>query len=305
MEKRRRAINIDIVNKLAAAGCKVFENRKLSEVCSFKIGGNVNYFIEIPHEPALSFFLKTASVENFRFFILGGGTNVLFSDKGFSGCVIKLMGDFKNISIDGVKITCGGAVFLPSLVKKSICENLSGLECCAGIPGTVGGAVLGNAGSGQNWISDTIESVEVYNRNGEKELINKEKIDFDYRKSGLENFIISKVNFTLKKETGNGILKVVSDKIKNRAKTQPLPFPSAGCIFRNPLGLSAGKLIEDAGLKGRKKRGAKVSEIHANFIINVANATADDVLDLIYTVRKTVKDKFNIDLELEIKVIKA
>ncbi|MDR1196190.1 MAG: UDP-N-acetylmuramate dehydrogenase, partial [Endomicrobium sp.] len=285
---------------MSGAGCAVFENKKLSELCSFKIGGAADYFIEIPTENALSFFLKTASEKQLRFFILGGGTNVLFSDKGFRGCVVKLTGNFGKIAIVGNKVFCGAAAFLPALVKKTALEDLSGLENCAGIPGTVGGAVLGNAGSAENWIGDSIESIEVYNRNGEKEIICKEKAGFEYRKSALGNFVISGVNFFLKKDTGNDILKAISDRIEKRAKTQPLSAPNAGCIFKNPLGLSAGKLIEDAGLKGRKKSGAKVSEIHANFIVNEGGATADNALDLIYTVRKTVKDKFNIDLELEI-----
>lgn len=296
-------IDPEIIQKLSTAGCVITEKKSLSELCSFRIGGKADYYIEIPGEQALSVFLKTAAKENLRFFILGGGTNILFSDDGFRGVIVKLTGEFEEISIKGNEVACGAAALLPALVKKTAQEGLSGLECCAGIPGTVGGATAGNAGSGQNWIGDSVKSIEIYDKNGQKELINKEKAGFDYRKSSLENYVISRVNFFLKKEAGNDILKTISDSIEKRIKTQPLSMPNAGCIFKNPLGLSAGKLIDDAGLKGRKKAGAKVSEVHANFIVNSGDATADNVLDLIYTVRRTVKDKFNIDLELEIKIL--
>jgi UDP-N-acetylmuramate dehydrogenase len=283
----------------------VSERKKLSELSSFKIGGYADYFAEIPDETALSSFLKTASEENLVYFIVGGGTNVLFSDKGFRGIIAKLAGGFEKIDINGCKAACGAAALLPALVKKAAENGLSGLECCAGIPGTIGGAVKGNAGSADCWIGDCVESVEVYGKNGQKELINNEKAGFGYRKSSLENYALSKVNFFLKKETGNDILKTVREKIEKRAQTQPLSMPNAGCIFKNPTGLNAGKLIDDAGLKGKKKGGAKVSETHANFIVNTGGATASDALDLIYAVRRSVKDKFNIDLELEIQIIEA
>lgn len=303
--KRGKMINPDTIKNLFSAGCVITEKKSLAGLCSFKIGGTADLFIEIPSEDALSFFLKTAQENDLRFFIVGGGTNILFSDKGYRGIVVKLTGDFENFSMQDNFVTCGAAAALPALVKKTAEAGLSGLECCAGIPGTVGGAVSGNAGSAENWIGDAAESIEVYEYNGKKTLINKENAGFEYRKSSLENFVITKVNFSLKKEAGNDILKTVRESIEKRVKTQPLSMPNAGCIFKNPLGLSAGKLIDDSGLKGKKKGGAQVSEMHANFIVNTGDATADNVLDLIYAVRKTVKNKFNIDLELELKIVGA
>ena len=296
----------EIIKKLSDAGCKIHNNKMLSEFCSFKIGGPADFFVEIPTENALRVFLEAVSAEKIPFLFIGGGTNILFSDKGYRGVIAKLAGEFDVINIQGSKAACGAGVSLPVLVNKTASENLSGLECCAGIPGTVGGAVFGNAGSAENWISDAVESVEIYKKaesgKWKAEIMKKDDINFQYRSSGLENCIITKINFTLKKETERDILKEISESISKRAKSQPLSTANAGCIFKNPAGLSAGKLIDDAGLKGRKKGGAKVSEMHANFIVNTGGADCDDILDLIYIVRKTVKEKFNIDLELEIKI---
>ena len=290
---------------LSDKGCKITEGRHLSELCSFRIGGPADFFIEIPHGNALSAFLNAAGETKTDFFVIGGGTNILFPDAGYRGVIVKLTGDFEKISIQNGILSCGAGANLSSVVAFAAGNSLSGLECCAGIPGTAGGAVFGNAGSKDKWIGDCVESVEIY-KNGKKELIDNNKIGFEYRKTALEGCIVSKINFSLKKEAGNDILKEVSDSIEKRRKTQPLSMPNAGCIFKNPDGLSAGKLIEDAGLKGKKKggdNGAQISEIHGNFIVNAGKAKAIDVLDLIYAARKGVKEKFNIDLELEIKVM--
>jgi UDP-N-acetylmuramate dehydrogenase len=280
----------------------VTPDKKLSELCSFKIGGPADFFVEIPDESALRVFLEEISANNVPYMFAGGGTNLLFPDKGYRGIIARLTGEFEAVSVQGESVSCGAGALLPLLVKKTVSENLSGLECCAGIPGTAGGAVYGNAGSSEKWIGDAVESIEAYGKTGKKELLKKEDAGFGYRSSGLGGYVISRINFSLKKDTGNDILKTVSDSISKRVHTQPLSMPNAGCIFKNPPGLSAGKLIDDAGLKGRKKGGAKVSEIHANFIINEGSATCADVLDLIYTVRKTVKEKFHMDLELELKI---
>jgi len=296
----------ETLKKLSDAGCKIHNNKMLSELCSFKIGGPADYFAEIPEENALRAFLETVSDEKIPFLFIGSGTNILFPDKGYRGIIAKLTEEFEGLFIKGNEVTCGAGASLSALVKSAAESNLSGLECCAGIPGTVGGAVFGNAGSADNWISSAVESVEIFKKTSDntykKQVLKKNEIPFEYRKSGLEDCVISKINFSLKKDAGNDILKTVSDSISKRVQSQPLSLPNAGCIFKNPTGLSAGKLIDDAGLKGRKKGGAEVSQVHANFIVNAKNAAYNDVLDLIYTVRKTVKDKCNVDLELELKI---
>jgi UDP-N-acetylmuramate dehydrogenase len=296
-----------IIKKLSDAGCVFDEETLLCDLCSFKIGGRPGYFVKIPSENALEAFLDIVCRSGAPYLFLGGGTNVLFPDSANRRIIAKLTGEFEEIFIKGDFVSCGAGASLPLLVKKTASENLSGLECCAGIPGSAGGAVFGNAGSAENWIGDAVESVEVYKKSPdnifEKSVLKMDEIPFGYRKSGLEGCVISKIDFALKKETGNDILKTVTEIIEKRVKTQPLSLPNAGCVFKNPAGLSAGQLIDDAGLKGRKKGGAKVSEAHANFIVNTGGATYDDVLDLIYIVRRTVKEKFNIDLELELKIL--
>lgn len=296
------------IKKLASSGCIILENEPLSKHCSFKTGGPADFLVNIPNERALEAFLG----EKPDFFILGGGTNILFSDSGYRGIIVKLVGEFEKFSInankgDSAELSCGGGAHTAAVVRAAAENGLSGLECCAGIPGTIGGAVFGNAGTKDRWIGDVLESAEIFIKNSsgvyEKRVLKGCEIPFEYRTSGLEDCIISKLDFTLKKEAENDILKEIFESIEKRKKSQPLNFPNAGCIFKNPGGLSAGKLIDDAGLKGKKKGGAEISEVHANFIVNNGNAKASDILDLVYCARKTVKEKFNIDLELEIKIL--
>ncbi|MCL2335655.1 MAG: UDP-N-acetylmuramate dehydrogenase [Endomicrobia bacterium] len=260
----------------------------------------------MPNSAALGVFLAEAEKQNIRFYVLGGGTNVLFSDKGYDGAVIKLTGEFSAVNIKGNEVAAGAAAALPALVKAAAEKNLPGLECCAGIPGTVGGAVFGNAGSAEKWIGDAVSELTVWSvERGvwSERILKRDEIPFQYRSSGLEGCIITKVNFLLKNELEKDVLKEINEAIEKRIKSQSVGGSNAGCIFKNPAGLSAGKLIDDAGLKGKKKGGAEISKVHANFIINNGNAKASDVLDLIYAARKTVKEKFNIDLELEIKIV--
>jgi UDP-N-acetylmuramate dehydrogenase len=302
LETGRRNIKTDLINTLCALDCKIYKDELLSRRSSFKIGGAADYFMEIPNEKALREFLKYAQKNNTRYFLAGCATNVLFSDEGYRGVVIRLTGDFERLEIKDCEISCGGSVSLAVALKVALDNNLSGLECVSGIPGTAGAAVFGNAGGKDLWISRAVKSVEVY-RGVKKKLINKEKIDFGYRKSGLEGCIITKVNFSLKKEERNDILKEVLESIQKRSEAQPLSVPNAGCIFKNPPGISAGKLIDEAGLKGVCRGAAKISEKHANFIINTGGAKSADVKELIAFIRKTVEDKFGIRLETEIKIV--
>ncbi|MDR0822789.1 MAG: UDP-N-acetylmuramate dehydrogenase, partial [Endomicrobium sp.] len=296
------------------------KDEPLSKHTSFKIGGAADFFIEIPSYLALETFIRHcgcfdchcgldpqspsfSSNQNERqnVFILGGGTNVLFSDDGFRGIVLKLSGEFKEFVFDGQKLSCGAAALLPLIVKEAAQKALSGLEYCSGIPGTVGGAVFGNAGSANESISQVIESVEIF-KNGKTKILDKSELDFQYRKSGIAA-IITKINFSLKNDVKNDILAALSQNIEKRKKTQPVNQPNAGCVFKNPKGFSAGKLIDEAGLKGKSIGGAQISPIHANFIVNKGGAKADDVLRLIEIVKTEIKKKFNIDLETEIRVV--
>jgi UDP-N-acetylmuramate dehydrogenase len=290
-----------LIETLSSLGCRVLKDEPLSMHCSFKIGGMSDFFIEIPNEGALSKFLKIISDE--KFYMLGGGTNILFSDEGYRGIIVCLTGDFKEISVSEDKILCGGGAMLADVLKAAYENGLTGLECAAGIPGTVGGAVYGNAGRRDKWISNVVKSVEVY-KNFKKEIINREKAVFSYRKSGFENCVISKVVFSLKKDAKNGRFEEISENMKKRLETQPLNMPNAGSIFKNSDSFVVGRLIEEAGLKGKCVGKAQISELHGNFIVNKGGAFAEDVLTLINLIKEKVREKFGVSLETEIKIIK-
>jgi UDP-N-acetylmuramate dehydrogenase len=249
----------------------------------------------------LSEFLRLISGS--KFCVLGRGTNVLFPDEGYRGTVVTLTGDFREIRILESKVSSGSGALLSDVLEAAIKNNLIGLEYIAGIPGTVGGAVFGNAGSGDKWISSSINSVEFY-KNLNKKLINKRDLCFSYRKSELENCVITKVDFFLKKSAKNDSLDKIYKNIQKRLETQPLNIPNAGSIFKNPYGFNVGKLIETTGLKGKCIGSAQISQLHGNFILNTGGAFAKDVLELIELMKEKVKERFNINLEMEIRIIK-
>ncbi|MDR3112029.1 MAG: UDP-N-acetylmuramate dehydrogenase [Elusimicrobiota bacterium] len=292
-----------MIKKLAALNCKILANEPLSKHCSFKIGGNADFLIKISDENTLQFFLQNITDE--IFFILGGGTNVLFADEGYRGIIIVLDGEFKDILVHKNQIIAGAAASLPSVLNSALKNNLSGLECAVGIPGTVGGAVFGNAGTKGSWVGNAVEKIEIFNYSGLQELISRDKIKFEYRKSNLQRCVISKVYFSLKPDLHSKNTQILSENLKKRISDQPVNFPNAGCIFKNPKNESAGKLIELCGLKGKSIGGAKISEVHANFIINTGNAKSEDVFNLIGLVKFAVKENFSIELETEVKLIRA
>ncbi|MDR3281806.1 MAG: UDP-N-acetylmuramate dehydrogenase [Endomicrobium sp.] len=301
MEKRRRIIKFDLAAKtLSLVGCRVIRNEPLSNHCSLNIGGAAEFFIEIPNERSLVFFLNSVLADNYL--VLGEGTNVLFPDEGYRGTVIRFTGIFKSISISKNEILSGGGALLSNVLKIALKSNLPGLEFVTGIPGTVGGAVYGNVGNRDEWISTVVKTVEIY-KNLKKECLSKDKLNFSYRKSNLENCLITKVNFSLENETKTANLQKIFKNIQKRLETQPSNTPSAGSIFKNPDGYSAGKLIEEIGLKGKRIGNAKIDEIHGNFIVNTGGASSKDVIALIHLIKKNVAEKFNINLETEVKII--
>ncbi|MDR1522673.1 MAG: UDP-N-acetylmuramate dehydrogenase [Endomicrobium sp.] len=301
MEKRRRVINADLVKELSFLGCKVLEGAPLYKYSSFKIGGNADFLLEIPNEKALLFCLE--NISTYRYMILGDGTNVLFSDNGYRGIIIRLIGEFRNIKTLQEVIVAGAGASLQQVLNNALKNNLVGLESVAGIPGTVGAAVYGNVGKRDEWIGTFVDNIEVY-KDAKKKCLSKDQISFSYRKSNLEEeYVITKVKFLLKKDTKNDSLNMVNENIHNRVLIQPLDMPNAGSIFKNPTGYSVGKLIEESNLKGFQIGGAKISNKHGNFIVNTGQATSKDVLALINLIKEKIKLKFNITLETEVKII--
>jgi UDP-N-acetylmuramate dehydrogenase len=300
LEKGRRVINVNLIQELSLLGCKILKNEPLCRHSSFKIGGNADFFVEIPNERALLYCLE--NISSYRYMILGGGSNVLFSDNGYRGIIITLTGEFKNIEVCQKEILAGAGASVQQVLNIALKNNLVGLECVAGVPGTVGAAVYGNAGSKNMWIGSFVESVEVY-KDAKKRCLSKDQISFNYRKSSLASCVITRVKFLLKKDTKNDSLSVIYANIQNRLLTQPLDMPNVGSIFKNPIVGSVGKLIEESNLKGVQVGGAKISDKHGNFIVNTGQATSKDVLTLINLIKETIKLKFDITLETEVKIV--
>lgn len=279
-------------------GEKVKENVSLADYTSFKIGGPADLFYEAETENDLVRVLGVVREMKVPYFILGGGSNILVGDKGFRGLIIKLSNCELNTANDTVLASAG----VPMVVLLDECRenSLKGLEFMAGIPGTVGGAVRGNAGAWQKSVGERVLRVKILSDSDEIKWIEHKDCSFTYRESRFKHNgeIILAVEFKMnkgKKEEIEDQIKTYHDKRLGQPKE-----PSAGCIFINPKPKSAGELIEECGLKGKQIGGGRISENHANFIINTGGAKASDVITLIEMSKQTVKEKFNIDLREEI-----
>lgn len=285
-------------------------NEPLAKHTSFRIGGPAEYFVEVKKRSELANLLKIAKKYNLKVFPLGAGTNLLVKDRGIRGLVIKLSGDFRKIQFKNHSVFVGAGVGLPRLLKVSAEHNLGGIEFLAGIPGTVGGALVMNAGNSKEGISNLVDSVEIMKQNGKIQILKKKKLHFSYRRSNFpKGSLILSCWLRLKKSKKKTIIKIVKKELKKRWEKQPRGY-SAGSIFKNPRAdyaggcrTTAGRLIEEAGLKGVKYGDAYISKKHANFILNQGEAKAKDVLCLIRKIKNTVKEKFGVKLKLEIEIV--
>lgn len=280
------------------------ENVLLSEYSTFRIGGIARYLIEVDNAEDLKKVIQKALELNLQFIVIGGGSNILFSSKGYNGLVIVFKSN-NTFSINDNLIEVDASVSLNYLINKL--NNYTGLEWAVGIPGTVAGAINGNAGAFGGEMSELIKQVKVLevkdNQIIEKNF-SKEDCKFSYRNSIFKNnsnLIIASAILELKKDSEENVKQKIKNNLSKRMSKQPKGF-SIGSIFKNGEDFSAGELIEKAGLKGLQIGDAKISDEHANFIINLGEATSDDVLELIKIIKKEVKEKFSIDLEEEIKI---
>jgi UDP-N-acetylmuramate dehydrogenase len=283
---------------------KVIINEPLSRHTTLKIGGPARIFIEPKNALDLKTFISLAKKHKLAVFVIGAGSNILVADHKLNVMVFKFSTpDYKKIIKAGSHLKVGSAVMLSRLVSTAKEEGLSGLEFLVGIPGTVGGALAMNAGAWGKSIADILEKVTVIDCNGKIEVIKKNKIKFGYRKSNLAKYIIMNAVFKLAKKNKKVIQADMRGYLENRRNSQDNSLPNAGCIFKNPSkDVSAGRLIDLCGLKGKKIGGARISLRHANFILNCGNAKASDVLKLMNFIIRRVKHKFNIKLEPEIKI---
>ncbi len=279
---------------------EIKKNISLSQHTTFKIGGKAKYFFRAKNKENLVKAMKLAKKYSLPFFVLGGGSNILVSDKKYEGLIIKA--ENSKCFMKKNLMYCESGLPLSQAVKKAAEAGFSGLEWAAGIPGTIGGAIRGNAGAFGNSMKKIVKEVETFDNKEIKIFKNKES-SFSYRNSIFKSkpyLIILSAQLQLKKENKKNIKNKMKEILISRKEKCPLNFPSAGSIFKNYGKISAGKLIEECGLKGKRIGGAIISKKHANFILNDKKAKANDVMKLIKLIKEKVKRKFKIRLEEEI-----
>ena len=280
----------------------ILENEDMDIHTTFRVGGPARLMLLIDTPDQLIKTVRYLRLVEQDFFLLGNGSNLLVSDKGYDGIVIRLSGEFANISVNGTKITCGAAAQLSMVARTAADNSLTGMEFAAGIPGSVGGAMMMNAGAFGGDMSMITESVEVLSDTGEIMTLDNETMEFGYRTSVIRgsSYIVTGVTFSLTSGNRDEIIAVMNDIAEKRRSKQPLEYPSAGSTFKRPEGYYAGKLIMDAGLRGFSIGGARVSDKHCGFVINQGYASAADIYDVICQVQERVKDRFDVDLEREV-----
>lgn len=283
----------------------VLKNEMMKNHTSFKIGGPADVLVLPNNIDEIQFAVNYCREMNIKYHIIGNGSNLLIGDKGIRGVVIKIADNFKNVIVEETKVKAQAGVLLSRLSKLIMNQNLEGFEFASGIPGTLGGAVAMNAGAYGGEMKDTVTGVSALDKEGNVKYFNRDEMKFGYRKSiiGEKGYIVLEVEMELNKGDFEKIKSITDDLTKKRTTKQPLHLPSAGSTFKRPIGHYAGKLIEDAGLKGVRVGDAQVSDLHCGFIVNLGNATFEEVYDLIKLVQKVVKDKFDVDLETEVKII--
>ena len=279
---------------------EVLSNINLKDYTTYKLEGT-GYCLVIPDDiNGLIKLLKYLREKEIKYKIIGNGSNLIF-DSNYDGILIKL-DSFQNLEIVGTRITVGAGYSLMKLALRVSRMGLTGLEFATGIPGTIGGAVYMNAGAYKSDMGYIVKNVKVLTDQFEVITLTNLELDFHYRDSFLKRhpgYICLEALIQLKKGKKEAILEVMNDRRKRRIESQPLEYPSCGSVFRNPEGDFAGRLIEEAGLKGKRIGGAMVSEKHANFIINYDHATGTDIHELIMLVHDTVLEKYNVDLKCE------
>ena len=281
----------------------ILEKELMSRHTTFKVGGPCFILVKIDEVSQLKELLPYLVEEKIPYFFLGNGSNLLVSDKGYEGVVITFSKKLaEDVTVEGDRIVAGGGVLLSKVAKYALDESLTGFEFAAGIPGTVGGAMVMNAGAYDGEMKQIVENVEVIDKAGNLRVLSCEEMEFGYRTSILkrEPFIVTKTTFKLNKGDKNVIKEKMDDLAARRRDKQPLEFPSAGSTFKRPEGHFAGKLIMDAGLRGYQVGGARVSDKHCGFVVNVDNATATDVHNLMEDVIKKVQEEFQVTLEPEV-----
>ncbi len=280
-------------------------NEPMRNHTTLRVGGPADLFVNAHSTEELQKVLKIAWDAGVSVTILGQGSNVIVRDGGIRGLVVHLCGAMTTMEFDTTEVRVGAGVYLPYLLKKAAARGLSGLECCTGVPGTVGGALISNAGTVDEFIGDLVVEVTALTWEAEKVQLTRSDLNFGYRWSSLQDFpgVVTEARIELQPDDPQRILERIRERLRYRTATQPIHVACAGCIFKNPPARRAGALIEQCGLKGYRIGDAEVSTQHANFIINRGNATARDVIALAEYMRKRVLETFGIHMDYEVRVI--
>ena len=298
----------DIITLALKHGCEVREREPLSAHCTFRVGGDCDVFVEVASEQALSELIAFAENKKVRYFVLGNGSNVLFSDDGYEGVILHIGSMMNEIRlIDDETIYAQAGASLSRVCNFALENSLTGLEFAYGIPGYIGGAVFMNAGAYGGEIKDIFVSAEVITPEGELLTKKSEDMAFTYRYSKLmdNGDIVTSAVFKLKKGDKSEIKSKMDELMGKRKAKQPIEYPSAGSTFKRPEGQFAGALIEQSGLRGYSVGAACVSEKHCGFVINKGGASAKDIMQVIKDVQNTVQQKKGFLLETEVRIIPA
>lgn len=291
--------------RTAAGDNCIFEKESMKNHTTFRIGGPADLFAAPVTQEGVAGVVRICREKNYPFYVLGNGSNLLVSDEGYRGLILQLYRNFSEITVDGEEITVQAGAMLSVIAKRALEYSLTGFEFASGIPGTIGGAVVMNAGAYGGEMKDVLTEVTVLTQDNEIIAVPAEELDLGYRHSVVpENgWIVLGAKIKLAKGDKEAIRARMEELKEQRVTKQPLEYPSAGSTFKRPEGYFAGKLIQDAGLRGFSVGDAQVSEKHCGFVVNKGNATAAEVLELIRQVSARVQEQFGVTLEPEVKML--
>ena len=297
--------NLTVRLKEAAGDACVWEQESMKKHTTFRIGGPADLFAAPTTQEAVAEVIRICREQNYPFYILGNGSNLLVSDDGYRGLILQLYRNFSEILIEEDEIHVQSGAMLSVIAKRALEAGLTGFEFASGIPGTIGGAVVMNAGAYGGEMKDVLTEVTVLTKENEIRTIPAAELELGYRTSAVmkNGWIVLGAKIKLQKGDPQAIRTRMEELKEQRVTKQPLEYPSAGSTFKRPEGYFAGKLIMDAGLRGFSVGDAQVSEKHCGFVVNKGNATAQDVLELIRQVTEKVKEQFGVTLEPEVKML--
>ena len=299
----KELIKESLINIAGEDNVKIDEDMK--KHTTFKAGGKAAFLVTPDSEEKVKELIRFFKENEIANYIIGNGSNLLVRDEGFDGVILEIGSKLSEVVVNENKITAQAGALLSKTANQAYKSGLAGMEFASGIPGSVGGGVAMDAGAYGGELKDIVETVTMCDENGEEITLTVDEMDFSYRHSIVQdkNYIVLSATFSLTPGEPEKILETMNDLNQRRRDKQPLEYPSAGSTFKRPEGYFAGKLIQDAGLKGYSVGGACVSEKHSGFVINKGGATATDIITLIGDVQKIVKDKFGVELEPEVKIL--